>query len=269
MNDPQIRYVGFGGRQVEIYSNAPEVLAGLEHRFRHMLAPEPAQLAGWLRVFRRGERYRLMGSGEAQAKTALLEPTLYHLHDAILLQLVRANAHLVWLHAGAVAHQDKALIIAGPSGGGKSTLATTLYRRGWPYLGDDLLPLDGSSGQVLPFPQTPGVRRNGGRILPAEKLHELEKIEIELDPARVAQTAMPVEAILLPAYRPGPPARLEPVGPAEAVAALLENCVNFSQLGETAVAALCRLADARPAFRLPYGDSEEAADRVVEALEGQ
>jgi hypothetical protein len=54
--------------------------------------------------------------------------------------------------------QDFAVAISGHSGAGKSTLAVELVRRGWSLLGDDVTPLDRSSGSVTAWPSRNGLK---------------------------------------------------------------------------------------------------------------
>lgn len=66
-----------------------------------------------------------------------------------VLQLQRGR---MVLHASAVAVGDAAALFAGPSGGGKSTLAAALNRRGYPCVSDDVSGIDFSSGAPVVLP---------------------------------------------------------------------------------------------------------------------
>ena len=55
---------------------------------------------------------------------------------------MKARPDLLWLHAAGVARDGHAVLITGPSGSGKSRLATRLIAEGFAYLGDDVLPFD-------------------------------------------------------------------------------------------------------------------------------
>jgi len=65
---------------------------------------------------------------------------------------------LLAFHAASVTNGEVALLLAGDSGVGKSTLLTVLLQRGWRMLGDDLaiVGLDGK-GQPVVFPARPGI----------------------------------------------------------------------------------------------------------------
>jgi hypothetical protein len=80
---------------------------------------------------------------------------LGNLIAAHVIPRVAADAHLV-LHAAAVATPDgdEATLFVGPSGFGKSTVATQWCRRGHLLLGDDTVKIDGA----LAFPSWMGPR---------------------------------------------------------------------------------------------------------------
>jgi hypothetical protein len=56
------------------------------------------------------------------------------------------------LHAAGLAKEGKGLLLVGPSGSGKSSLALSLVRQGWHYLSDDMLILRHTSSGVEALP---------------------------------------------------------------------------------------------------------------------
>lgn len=69
----------------------------------------------------------------------------------ILQQTQDDNSTFLFLHAAVVARKEEALVLAGPSGAGKTTLALALVNRGWSLVSDDLAVLDPASGSLLSF----------------------------------------------------------------------------------------------------------------------
>jgi hypothetical protein len=61
-------------------------------------------------------------------------------------------------HAAAVAHHGSALVFTGGSTWGKSTTVASLYRRGFPTVADDVVPLTASPSGVTTVPGYPAVK---------------------------------------------------------------------------------------------------------------
>ena len=60
----QALHVGFGGSKVAVYSDAPEVLAGLKRIFGEMLESEPTRTVERLEVQRKDGKYNVLGIRE-------------------------------------------------------------------------------------------------------------------------------------------------------------------------------------------------------------
>jgi hypothetical protein len=74
--------------------------------------------------------------------------------DAVLLKASEAHG-LHALHASAVEGPNGVLAFATSSGGGKSSLAAELVRRGHPFFSDDALTMDRADGHVRAHPAPP------------------------------------------------------------------------------------------------------------------
>ena len=263
----QTLHVGFGGSKVAVYSDAPEVLAGLKRIFREMLESEPTRTVERLEVQRRDGKYNVWGITEAYIEYGSLADTVERLRYEVVLRLIQARSDLIWLHAGAAAYRGSSVIILGPWGRGKSTLVTSLYANGWSYLSDDVVALDPNSGRAFPFPLTPMVREDPGEELPLERLSELRKTVVLLLPKRISRDPVPIRTVVFPVYRRGCHTELLPCSPATAALELLQNCLNFPSHREAAVRYVCDLVRKVPAFRLSYSDGRLAAELIAEAHE--
>lgn len=71
------------------------------------------------------------------------------------------------LHAGALVDASgTALLIAGPSGFGKTSLTLELVQRGLGFLSDDYAPIDLSTAEIQPYPRTVGLLPEGATRTP-------------------------------------------------------------------------------------------------------
>lgn len=65
---------------------------------------------------------------------------------------------IVCLHASAIDIGGKAILVSGPSGGGKSTTAAALTRLGYAALCDDVVAIGENAGEFFAHPAYPGLR---------------------------------------------------------------------------------------------------------------
>jgi hypothetical protein len=180
--------------------------------------------------------------------------------------LMDSRPDLLWFHAGAVAAAGRAVLLPGSRGQGKSTLVLALCDQGWTYLSDDVVPLEPDSGRVVPFPQTPAVRRHPGQEMPSDWLRVARKTEVTVAPGRVTRQSVAVGALVFPIYRSGATTEVSTCSPAHAAAELLHHCWNFSSHREVAVRHVCDLVRHVPAVRLSFSE-HQAAGVLARTLE--
>lgn len=104
--------------------------------------------------------------GRRHPPIAGVDPT-HQLYSRLVTALMQAIASHAVLHAAALVGDDgRALLIAAPSGFGKSSLAQELTRRGMRFLGDDYAPLDLDAGTIAPYPRAVAIRSDGAAPTP-------------------------------------------------------------------------------------------------------
>jgi hypothetical protein len=264
--DQQILCVGFDGYQVAVHSDASEVVAELKHSFHEMLKLESPKVAGRLEVQRRDGKYHVAWITQGRIEAGPLANTVECLRYEVILRLIQARHDLLWLHAGAAAYRDSAVMISGSWGRGKSTLITNLCANGWMYLSDEIVPLNPNSGRGYPFPLTPAVRENLGQEISSDRLLNLRKTIVHLKPETVCRESMPIGCVVLPVYGHRCRTELLPCSPATAALELLQSCLNFPRHREAAVRYVCDLVKTLPAFHLKYSDGKRGADLIAAHL---
>ena len=167
----------------------------------------------------------------------------------------------VFVHAGAVAWQGRAIIIPGASLSGKSTLVAELVRAGATYLSDEFAVLD-CGGRVYPFPKAIALRPTPGSV-------KQVNVPVEAFGGKAGKRSTPAGLIVLTGYEEG--ARWQPkvLSPGSGVLGLLSN----SPAGQIAPARVLRVlrgvAKHATTISSPRGEAADIAPRLLDLAGGQ
>jgi hypothetical protein len=242
------------------------VLAGVAAAFRAMLTPVGASVMGRLEISCRDGAYTVRGGREPEATEVSLDGLLRQVRYRVTVLFLEARPDLLWFHASAAAVRDRAVMIAGPTGHGKSTLATRLTTLDWLFLADDVAPLDMAARAVLPFPQTPAIREDPGPDIADVGVPDLPKSDVTLLSHEIGRAAVPLGMLVFPTYSRGAAeGELRRCSRGEAAVALLRGALNFPAHGEGAIRAAATLCRHVPAYRLRFEDPDQAARLIAEA----
>jgi hypothetical protein len=213
------------GLRVGIRTNRPEALALLPERlpvgWKAATAPT-VDLLYSLRVGGEGPRpglrhfHLLYRYADRLLRTQDLAEALCVLEDDLRLQVAERARNRLFVHAGVVGWQGRAILIPGRSHAGKTTLVAALVRAGATYYSDEYAVLD-ARGRVHPFP-CPLSLRHG----PEERIERRSAAELGGSEGRAP---LPVGLVMVTHYRPGAPWRPRPLSPGQAAMALLANTV--------------------------------------------
>jgi hypothetical protein len=167
---------------------------------------------------RKGQRYyHLLYCGSALlARTLELPPLLaaFEKH-AELLTAFRAQDCL-FVHAGVVGWQGRAILIPGRSMTGKTTLVKALVEAGATYYSDEFAVLD-KAGRVQPYPLPLSIRGDNG--------HSVGKTPVETLGGQVGVEPLPVGLVIVTKYQPEATWRPRQLTPGQALLALMDNTV--------------------------------------------
>ena len=106
------------------------------------------------------DSFGVTGPAGVLETTGSLDAALIAVLNCVAATVVRGlyDQGLLAVHAGAVVHRGRALVVAGPSGYGKTTVTLGLVRAGLGLLSDELAVLDPRSRRVLPYRRSAHVR---------------------------------------------------------------------------------------------------------------
>lgn len=191
---------------------------------------------------------------------------------------IARHAHqFLIIHAAVVARGERALILPGEPGAGKSTLCAELVGHGWRLLSDELALLSPESRRLTPVPRPIGLKGPSIELIrdrfptaeigPACRDTAKGTVAHLLPPAASVAAggheAVPVR-IVFPRFRPGAALRLTEMPDDEALRGLLEGTFNFPVQGVRGFNGLIDLVEQCGAHCLEYADLDEARS----ALEG-
>jgi hypothetical protein len=214
--------------------------------------------------------------------------------DAALLDLLDRIVHGVLarlheqgvyaIHAGAVVHAGGALIIAGRSGQGKTTLVLGLLRRGLGLLSDEFAIAHPTAQLIQPYRRSLHIRPGTPELIPELRfLHDRPQQRLgggiewsltpdELDralPGRLADAAPPRYVLVLDgAPRPDAAPALVPIPAAVAAIELLRGTWAASVDFAGGLARISRLLERADCARLRAGALEPTLDAVLGWLGG-
>jgi len=194
----------------------------------------------------------------------------------LLHRLMRVRSDAIFFHASSVAIAGRAVLLVGPKGAGKSTLALELAGRGHVLLGDEHACYRPASREILPFRRPVGIKPGPRGTALAGALRRLGRsperdgmMRLDADalfPGSEAAPA-PLAAViflngfaadpLLARLEPGRQelGRLQPVGSSLVNAKRTERVFQMTQL----------LASAR-VYGLIAGDPDATAEGIKEAI---
>jgi len=88
----------------------------------------------------------------------------------VFSRLVQRQKETVFLHAASLAAGEAGLLLAGPKGAGKTTMALAWAARGHGFLGDEIAAVRPKTLELLPVPRSASMRAGPGSLVVAERV---------------------------------------------------------------------------------------------------
>jgi hypothetical protein len=154
--------------------------------------------------------------------------------DAELRMYIALHApNHVFVHAGVVGVEERAIVLPGRSFAGKTTLVAALVEAGAEYWSDEYAVLD-ADGLVHPYPKPLSVRINDTR--------DTDEQPVESLGWRAGDRPLPIAVIAFTNYRPGAAWALRARTAGEGAVKLLEHAIAARSRPEQVLAAVRRAA---------------------------
>jgi hypothetical protein len=192
--------------------------------------------------------------------------------EGVTLVLVASHDRIP-VHGAMIARGNVAVILAGPSGRGKSTVSYAALRRGWRVLADDGVYVQTSPslriwGRPAALLLPDDARRRFPELAAREPTRQAGgKLKIPVD-SRITEEPEPVAEAMVCILERGDRVRLEPLGPAELEAGLaVDREPGLAPYGD-APARVGRMLSARGGWRLTLSDDPGDAVGLLDGIAG-
>jgi hypothetical protein len=184
--------------------------------------------------------------------------SLVVLDGQIRLKIAAHAPDHTFIHAGAVAHAGKALIMPGNSFAGKTTLTAALVRLGATYYSDEFAVLDGD-GLLHPYAKPLSLRR--------EDQWQVDQ-DVESLGGVAGHEALPIRLVALTYYEPGAHWDPRQLSQGEGALELLGHAVAAQTRPEESIKAIRAALDGGRAVALEgkRGEADETAELLLAAL---
>ncbi len=183
-------------------------------------------------------------------------------------------------HAAGLNKDGKGLLLAGPSGTGKTTLATYLFTQGFDFLSDEFIYLLGSSKLMYGLTRPLNIKKPAKEII--SRYFDIDANKDSIFSGRISHLipsdlinhdnkAEPVKAqlLLFPYYTPESDFICTKLSKARAAMELMQCLLNARNLPTHGFHAIATLMEQLPAYALYYSSFDQLIEKIEELLKQQ
>ena len=187
-------------------------------------------------------------------RTRNFEDLLEQFESHLQLTVAEYAPRRVFVHAGVVGWNGKAILIPGTSFSGKSTLVAQLLRAGATYYSDEYAVID-ASGRVHPYARDLRMR--------APDAVHMNRMRAEEFSAHTGSKPLPVALVISTSFKEGARWRPRELTTGKAVLELLANTVSARSQPEMALSFLSKTVSSARALKGARGAAQEVADSIL------
>lgn len=253
------------GVRLGIRTNRPEMFDTLSEHFPPMWKlTSTSDVNRLFSVKVRGDGSPKRGGGfhelfedlEPCARSRSLNTVLEDLERRMKMYVAEMSPRRVFVHAGVVGWQGRAILIPGCSLSGKTSLVAALVRAGATYYSDEYAVLD-LNGRVHAYPQSLQVRKPGSS--------KQKKLRVEEIGGLTGIKPLSVGLIVVSPFRDGARWRPARLSKGEAVLELLAHTIPARRKPELVIPTLRNAVSEATTLKGVRGEAEGAARLILEA----
>ena len=199
-------------------------------------------------------RFNLLYAGIVKLARAVdIDQVLEILESDVQFYVAQVARRRIFVHAGVVGLQGRAILIPGRSFSGKTTLVAELVRAGATYYSDEYAVLD-PRGRVHPYTRPLAMRES--------ETGRMKKYSVEELGGLRGNKPLPVGLVVMSKYKAGGRWRPRLLSPGQGALALLDNTVSARQQPEAALSTFKHIAHV-PVLKGVRGEAREVVDFII------
>ena len=183
-----------------------------------------------------------------------LDALLNFFETSLQLYIADHAPRRVFVHAGVIGWQGKAIVIPGRSFSGKTSLVVEFLKAGATYYSDEYAVLD-HRGFVHPYPRLLSVRENGSVIGQKRQVEDLG--------GRAGKRALPIGLVLATKYKTGTRFRPRQMSVGEAILAMFDNTVSARRQPSVALSTIKLAISVAQLLKGSRGEGEETVAAIL------
>lgn len=254
------------GVRLGLRTDDPRLLARMHACLPPGWKPSPAREVDLLYSLRSAARstrpgvrtYNLLYAAHDRiARSMEMDEVLEALESDLALFVAERAPRRVFVHAGVVGWQGRAILLPGRSHAGKTSLVAALLRAGAEYYSDEYAVLD-VHGRVHPFPRDLSIRQG-----PEQKPRRHPPGDLG---GKVGSRPLPVALVAASKYQEGAVWRPQVLSTGQTVLALLAQTVSARRYPDRALTFLTRATQQAVGLRGKRGEAEAVAADLLERV---
>jgi hypothetical protein len=191
------------------------------------------------------------------SRTRSVDDLLDQFESHVQLTVAEYAARRVFVHAGVVGWNGRAILIPGTSFSGKTTLVEHLIRAGATYYSDEYAVLD-ERGRVHPYARPLGIR--------VSDTARARKVRAEEIGAQVGSKPLPIDLVIATGFKTGARWRPRKLTRGKGVLELLANTVSARSQPELALSVLPKALESATIVKGVRGEASEIVDAILESV---